>query len=707
MTGARDRDTPELPFPRHVWRSVIKRSGLRLSDLQGVDQELEELVDTLTVQVRNETGSTISQNAAVHISGANSDGDTLVVLAEADVSGSMPALGVALADIETDEFGRVVLMGVIEDVALPSSTFAVGDELYVSTTAGALTKTAPTGSDTAQRMGFVTKTGTDDGQAFIVSPSIEGGGSVSGNLTGLGLTASAGQKIIGRAESSAGALQEIGVDSTLAFDTSATTLGVADAGVGSTQLGTAAVSTAKLADSAVTTVKINDGAVTTAKLGSLSVTGDIINDNSVTTNKITNLNVTTIKIALGAVGTAQLADDAVTTDKVADAAVCTDQICDSGVTSAKVATSAIIEDRIADNAVVSAKIKDGAVINSKIGDAAVCTEELCDNAITTVKITDGAVTSAKLADGAVSGGKIASGTVGTSNMASSAITANELGTDAVTTAKIAAGAVTTTEIGADAVTNAKIADDAIGTEHIADDAVTHAQMADNAVQTAVIRDGAVTTAKINDGAVTTAKLATGAVNAGALGNGAVETSAISDGAVTSAKLADTVILRADRQVGNPYANLSTTTLTQYYSLTIPGGTLATRTVRVHAHGTMKNNSGSSQNFRHVVRLGGVDMHEAAGSIADDADQIIWIMRLDLSYRAAGAQFLSGEWRVSSASTASDGISNIFGMHRDGTWGNNAVAQTDSGDLALTFHQRWDTSTSNSEYKVYAINVEYV
>ena len=677
MTGARDRDTPELPFPRHVWRSVIKRSGLRLSDLQGVDQELEELVDTLTVQVRNETGSTISQNAVVHISGANSDGDTLVVLAEADVSGSMPALGVALADIETDTFGRVVLMGVIEDVALPSSTFAVGDELYVSTTAGALTKTAPTGSDTAQRMGFVTKTGTDDGQAFIVSPSIEGGGSVSGNLTGLGLTASAGQKIIGRAESSAGALQEIGVDSTLAFDASATTLGVADAGVGSTQLGTAAVTTTKLGGLAVTTEKIADNAVTEAKLLAGSVTGDIINDNSITNQKIVNNTITNISIALGTIGTAQLADDAVTTDKVADAAVCTDQICDDGITQAKVAAGAI------------------------------CTTELCDGGVTTAKIADAAVTADKLADNAVSGVKLANTSVGTSKIASSAITTSELGTDAVTTAKIAAGAVTTTEIGADAVTNAKIADDAIGTEHIADDAVTHAQMADNAVQTAVIRDGAVTTAKINDGAVTTAKLATGAVNAGALGNGAVETSAISDGAVTSAKLADTVIVRADRQVGDPYANLSTTTLTQYYSFTVPGGTLATRTVRVHAHGTMKNNSGSSQNFRHVVRLGGVDMHEAAGSIADDADQIIWIMRLDLSYRAAGAQFLSGEWRVSSASTASDGISNIFGMHRDGTWGNNAVAQTDSGDLALTFHQRWDTSTSNSEYKVYAINVEYV
>ena len=257
------------------------------------------------------------------------------------------------------------------------------------------------------------------------------------------------------------------------------------------------------------------------------------------------------------------------------------------------------------------------------------------------------------------------------------------------------------------VTTAKLADDAVDGTKIADDAVTNAHMADNAVNTAVIRDGAVSTAKLADDAVTTAKLATGAVNAGALGNAAVETSAISDGAVTSAKLADTVIVRADRQVGDPYASLSTTTLTQYYSFTVPGGTLATRTVRVHAHGTMKNNSGSSQNFRHVVRLGGVDMHEAAGSIADDADQIIWIMRLDLSYRADGAQFLSGEWRVSSASTSSDGISNIFGMHRDGTWGNNAVAQTDSGDLALTFHQRWDTSTTNSEYKVYAINVEYV
>lgn len=342
---------------------------------------------------------------------------------------------------------------------------------------------------------------------------------------------------------------------------------------------------------------------------------------------------------------------------------------------------------VPDGSISTAKIADTAVTAAKIANTTITAAQIANTTITAAKIVSGTITATQLADTAITGGKIANTT----------ITDTQLANDAVTTAKINAGAVTTTELGADAVDGTKIADDAIGSEHIADDAVTNAHMADNAVTTAVIRDTA----------VTTAKLATGAVNAGALGNAAVETSAISDGAVTSAKLADTVILRADRQVGNPYATVQSTSLTQYYSFTIPGGTLATRTVRVHAHGTMKNNSGAQQNFQHVVRLGGVDMHEAAGSIADDADQIIWIMRLDLSYRASGAQFLSGEWRVSAAATASDGISNVFGMHRDGTWGNNAVAQSDDGDLALTFLQRWQTSRTNSEFKVYAINVEYV
>ena len=342
---------------------------------------------------------------------------------------------------------------------------------------------------------------------------------------------------------------------------------------------------------------------------------------------------------------------------------------------------------VSPGSITSTELGTDSVTSSAIADNAVTDSELNANAVTTAKIAADAVDGTKIADDAVDGTKIADDAVGSEHIADDAVGSAAIADDAVGSAQIADGSVTTAKLAADAVDGTKLADDAVATEHIA--------------------DGAVDADRLAAGAVSTAKLQEGSVVAGVLAASAVTTASIADDAVTEAKLADTVVVRADRQVGNPYASLQTTSLTQYYSFTIPGGTLANRTVRVHAHGTMKNNSGSTQNFQHVVRLGGVDMHEAAGSINNDADQIIWIMRMDLSFRASGAQFLSGEWRVSSASTASDGISNVFGMHRDGTWGNNAVAQTDDGDLALTFLQRWQTSRTNSEFKVYAINVEYV
>jgi len=312
-----------------------------------------------------------------------------------------------------------------------------------------------------------------------------------------------------------------------------------------------------------------------------------------------------------------------------------------------------------------------------VPDGTISTAKIADLAITAGKIANTTITATQLADTAITGGKIADTT----------ITATQLASDAVTTAKINAGAVTTDELGADAVTGAKLADDAVGSEHIADDAVVAAAIADDAVGSAAIADSAVDAARLATNAVSTVKIA--------------------DDAVTEAKLANTHVLRADRQVGNPYATLSTTTITQWYSLTIPGGTLATRNVRVLAHGTLKQNSGSSQDFRAVVRLGGTDIHEAAGSISDDSDDAIWRMELELSYRANRNQFVSGTWRVSGQYNSADGISNIFGITKDGIWGNDAVGQNDTGDLALSFHQKWDTSTTNSDFKVYSVAVEYV
>ena len=332
-----------------------------------------------------------------------------------------------------------------------------------------------------------------------------------------------------------------------------------------------------------------------------------------------------------------------------------------------------------------------------VPDGTISTAKIADLAVTADKIANSTITATQLADTAITGGKIANTT----------ITATQIANDAVTTAKINAGAVTTAELGADAVDGTKIADDAIGSEHIADDAVGSAAIADGAVDTARLGADAVTGAKLADDAVGSEHIADDAVGSAAIADGAVDTARLADDAVTEAKLANTHVLRADRQVGNPYATLSTTTITQWYSFTIPGGTLATRNVRVLAHGTLKQNSGSAQNFRAVVRLGGTDIHEAAGSISDDADDAIWRMELELSYRANRNQFVSGTWRVSGQYNSADGISNIFGITKDGIWGNDAVGQNDTGDLALSFHQKWDTSTTNSDFKVYSVAVEYV
>ena len=352
-----------------------------------------------------------------------------------------------------------------------------------------------------------------------------------------------------------------------------------------------------------------------------------------------------------------------------------------------------------------------------VPDGSISTAKIADTAVTAAKIASGAVTSAKIATGAITEDTIAGTSVVTAKIANDAVTADKIADDAVGSAQIADGAVDTDRLGADAVTGAKLADDAVGSEHIADDAVVAAAIADDAVGSAQIADGAVDTARLGADAVTGAKIADDAigsehiaddaVGSAAIADSAVDAARLSDGAVTEAKLANTHVLRADRQAGNPYATLSTTTITQWYSFTVPANTLATRNVRVLAHGTLKQNSGSGQNFRAVVRLGGTDIHEAAGSIADDADDAIWRMELELSYRANRNQFVSGTWRVSGQYNSTDGISNIFGITKDGIWGNDAVTENDTGDLALSFHQKWDTSTTSSDFKVYSVAVEYV
>lgn len=99
--------------------------------------------DAVTVSAKKSTAGTINKGKAVYIVGY-SDPDYTVELADADTASAMPAIGVASSTITDSAAGTVVINGKIE--TLNTLEWSVGDGLYVSTTAGDLTATKPTGA---------------------------------------------------------------------------------------------------------------------------------------------------------------------------------------------------------------------------------------------------------------------------------------------------------------------------------------------------------------------------------------------------------------------------------------------------------------------------------------------------------------------------------------------------------------------------------
>ena len=94
----------------------------------------------VTATFSNATGSTIAKGKAVYISG-----DNQIALARANADSTMPAIGIAIADIANSGTGKVLLSGFIHDSDILDC--AIGGEMYVSEdTAGALTKTLPASS---------------------------------------------------------------------------------------------------------------------------------------------------------------------------------------------------------------------------------------------------------------------------------------------------------------------------------------------------------------------------------------------------------------------------------------------------------------------------------------------------------------------------------------------------------------------------------
>lgn len=120
--------------------------------------------------VYNGTGSTIAKGVPVYISGFDAtSGNVSVTTADADGSGTMPAIGVTRESIANAASGQVTLHG--EVTGIDTSSTAINDPLYVSTS-GALSTTPPA-TGIVQRVGFVTRVDAVNGE-MLVAIGIEG-----------------------------------------------------------------------------------------------------------------------------------------------------------------------------------------------------------------------------------------------------------------------------------------------------------------------------------------------------------------------------------------------------------------------------------------------------------------------------------------------------------------------------------------------------
>ena len=116
---------------------------------------------TGTIEFDAKATEAITKGEAVYIAGI--DGNTpTVALARANAAGTMPAFGMAAADIALNATGKITTFGSLTgldaaDFGETSITFALGDTVYISSAeAGKLTNVAPTGeSNFIQNIGKI------------------------------------------------------------------------------------------------------------------------------------------------------------------------------------------------------------------------------------------------------------------------------------------------------------------------------------------------------------------------------------------------------------------------------------------------------------------------------------------------------------------------------------------------------------------------
>jgi hypothetical protein len=121
------------------------------------------------VPVKNTTASTIAKGVPVYATGTVGSTSTIEIApADANVTAAMPAIGLTETSLTANATGFVVVVGTLRGV--DTNAYSINQPLYVSTTAGQLTGTKPTGtSDAVQMIGLVTRVNTNNGEILVLA----------------------------------------------------------------------------------------------------------------------------------------------------------------------------------------------------------------------------------------------------------------------------------------------------------------------------------------------------------------------------------------------------------------------------------------------------------------------------------------------------------------------------------------------------------
>ncbi|MDB2580771.1 tail fiber domain-containing protein [Candidatus Poseidoniales archaeon] len=146
-------------------------------------------------------GEAVSKGDAVYVSGIS--GNTPIVsLADADDANKMPAFGLVLTASSANGSTEIVTFGTISDI--DTSAFSVGDTLYISTTAGELTNSKPTGEGSLiQNMGKVQRSHASAGSIKVGGagrtndvPNLNDGNIFIGNASNQAVTSTLDTSIV-------------------------------------------------------------------------------------------------------------------------------------------------------------------------------------------------------------------------------------------------------------------------------------------------------------------------------------------------------------------------------------------------------------------------------------------------------------------------------------------------------------------------------